>query len=198
MAYVALPQGAKFLRKFPNCPNPAFQGVIQVRSEPSQGAVAVRFVTKETWPEIRRPFGSRGKLSPPSERLKMFRSPGGLARVMPVFITRNPATGGDSCGSADGCEREPGALRRVRRSPRAINAAKGRSGREVAPKNQGGNCPRKSKLHFYRAAGGPAALRWWKPDMSWPKGKSRAASRHSSACGAAGTSTLTSLASWAC
>jgi hypothetical protein len=55
MAYVALPQGAKFLPKFPKLPeNRPFKEFSKlVRSEPSQRAVAVWFVTKETWPEIR-------------------------------------------------------------------------------------------------------------------------------------------------
>jgi len=55
MAYVALPQGRKIFAQIPKLPeNPLFKELsMLVRSELSQGALAVWFVTKETWPEIR-------------------------------------------------------------------------------------------------------------------------------------------------
>ena len=190
MAYVAL-QAQNF---FPNCPKPAFQGVIQVRSEPSQGAVAVRFVTKETWPEIRRPFGSRGKLSPPSERLKMFRSPAGLARVMPVFITRNPATGCDSLRVCRWLRTRTGRVAPSSSKPPRDQRREGAKRARGCAQKSGRKLPEEVETTLLPCGGGPGRSSM----VSWPKGKSRAASRHSSACGAAGTSTLTSLASWAC
>jgi hypothetical protein len=45
---------------------------------------------------------------------------------------------------------------------------------------------------------GAAPVWFGKPDASWPKAKSRAAGHQLSTCGAAWTSTLASITSWAC
>ena len=170
--------------------------MLLVRSEPLQGPVAVRFVTKETWREIRAGHPEPGQAFAAAGELEMFRSPawGEVSRFSSRRIQQRDVI---RCRSGDGWERER-ALHRAPSKGRAISAAKGQ-GPDVPPKNQGVNCPRKVETTLLPCGGGSAVLlRWWKPDMSWPKGKSRAAGHHSSTCGAAGTSTLTSLASWAC
>jgi hypothetical protein len=187
MAYVALPQGAIFLRKFPSCPKPRFSRCYPgpERILARSGSCPVRH-EGETWPEIRADLREPGQA---------FAAIGEAENVSISCCIQQ--RGVILRGSADGWERERGALRRARRRSPAISAAKGRSGPEVPPTNQGRNHRGTSKPRFFRA-GGSAILRWWKPDASWPKAKSRTAGRQLSTCGAAGTSTLASITSWAC
>jgi hypothetical protein len=160
-----------------------------VRSEPVQGAVADWFVTTETWAEIRaglpepgQAFAAVGEAENVSISCGVGESLAGFHRVRRWLGTRT----GSFAPSP-------------RRGPHAIGAAKGRNRPEVPPTNQGGNRPRKIETARL-AARMVDCSSMVETGYVLAKRESRAAGRQSSTCGAAGTSTstLVSLASWAC